>query len=100
MLCCTIGAVLVGFWPNTGIEFAGGRFLGARSEKTLAAPPVGTKVPVPRLHCQTDLRVERTIMRAKDAWERALDCTVRAQQTDDERTYTAFTKLGWISANC
>ena len=62
--------------------------------------PVGTKVPVPRLHCQTDLRVGKTIMRAKDAWEPATDCAVRSQQTDDERTYTSFTKLrnSWIRA--
>src|SRR5262245_44413758 len=36
---------------------------------------------------------------ARDQWhEDALDCTVRAQQTDDERTYTAVTKLrnSWI----
>jgi hypothetical protein len=37
-------------------------------------------------------------VRAKDAWERALDCAVRAPQVDDERTHTATTKLRnpWI----
>ena len=42
--------------------------MGAGERENARSAPVGTKVPVPRLHCQTDVRVGRTIMRAKDAW--------------------------------
>jgi len=71
--------------------------LGASERENLAAPP-GNQGSSPALHCHIDLRVGKAIVRAKDAWERALDCAVRAQQTDNERTYTAFTKLrnSWI----
>jgi hypothetical protein len=55
LLCSTIGAVLVGSRPELNLPVAD--FWVRAIEKTLASPPVGTKVPVPRLHCQTDVRV-------------------------------------------
>ena len=93
--------MLVGFQPDTGNEFAGRRFLGASDrENARSAPPRGNQGSCPAFDCQTDLRVGKIIMRAKDAWEPATDCAVRSQQTDDERTYTSFTKLrnSWIRA--
>jgi hypothetical protein len=38
------------------------------------------------------------MVRAKDAWERALECAGRAQQVDDQRTCTATTQVrnSWI----